>query len=207
LVATENAGTVRTDAFRQSVDKAGRDVCLMAARTAEKKKDYVEALRQYRKALEYDREDPNIMNSLASAYIRLGDYPAALDMADKALARVHDSISALINQGIARNGLGITSEARESFTTALALDPFNRTAMYNLALFHEKNGKLAEASTMFQRLARSGDVQGSMGLARIYEKQSRQAEAVKIYIDVAAKQDIPSVTRNSAVERLRQLGR
>lgn len=187
------------------VDKEARDSWVITARSAEKKKAYAEALRMYRKALVYDQENHSIMNNAAGMHIRLGEHAVALALCDRALQLAKNYIPALINQGIARSALGNTSGAADSFTRALELDPANRGALYNLALFHEKNGGLDASAQQFKRLAAGGEVSGLIGLARVYEKQSRMDEAMKVYADVAAMHDIPAEARNTAIVRLRLL--
>lgn len=188
-----------------SVDKDVRDSVIVAARSAEKRKAYGEALRIYRNALKADPDNHCLLNNAASIHIRLGEYGTALALCEKALLQHRDYIPALINQGIARNALGRTSEAAESFAQALALDPTHKEAIFNLALFNEKNGKLDAAAQAYQRLAVSGDVEGMIGLARIFEKQSLKKEAARIYVDVASRRDIPVDTRNAVLKRLKQL--
>lgn len=187
------------------IDKEARDAWVITARSAEKRKAYAEALRMYRKALVYDQENHSIMNNAAGMHIRLGEHAAALALCDRALQLAKDYIPALINQGIARSALGNTSGAEDSFTRALELDPANRGARYNLALFDEKNGRLDASVQQFKRLAAGGEVSGLIGLARVYEKQSRMDEAMKVYADVAAMHDIPAEARNTAIVRLRLL--
>jgi tetratricopeptide (TPR) repeat protein len=187
------------------IDKEARDAKLTAARSAEKRKAYSEALQLYQQALSHDQTNHTLMNNVASIYLRLGEHAAALAMTDKALRRAPEYVPALINQGIARNDLGNTAGAAENFARALELEPSNRDALFNLALFNEKNGKLDAAATIFQRLAGSGDLQGMFGLARIYEKRMQRSEAIRVYSDIMAMHDLPTVLRNSAAERLRHL--
>jgi hypothetical protein len=201
-LATDAGGGVSSV---QPIDKASRDSYLMSARSAEKNNRFGEALRLYKRAFVYDPKNYRLMNNIAGMHISLGEYAAALDMAGRSLAQVQGYIPALINQGIAQNGLGNTAEALASFSKAVELDPYSREAIYNLALFKEKIGRLDEASIQFQQLAKSGEVQGLLGLARIYEKQSRKDEAIKVYTEVTAMHDIPPLARNTAVDRLRQL--
>ncbi len=206
VVKANDAAAAVSAPQAQPIDKEARDAILTSAKSAEKRKSYNEALRLYQKALSYDQDNYCLMNNTASMYIRLGEYPAGLSMSDKALLLAPDYIPALINQGIARNALGNPIEAAESFAKAVRLDPANKTALYNLALFNEKNGKLDAAAQAYLRLAKVSDVQGMIGLARIYEKQSRRSDAVKIYVEIAAMPDVPTDARNTVVRRLRQLG-
>ncbi|NJD91365.1 MAG: tetratricopeptide repeat protein [Geobacter sp.] len=188
-----------------AVDKEVRESVLLAARSAEKRKAYGEALRIYMNALKTDPDNHCLLNNAASIHIRLGEYGTALALCEKALALHRNYIPALINLGITKNALGKTSEAAASFTQALEQDPTHKEAIYNLALFNEKNGKLDASAHAYQRLAVSGDLEGMIGLARVYEKQSRKKEAVRIYVDVVSRRDIPVDTRNSVLKRLKQL--
>lgn len=187
------------------VDKDARNANIIAARSAERRKAYSEALWFYKKALGYDNANPSLMNNAASMHLRLGEHSAALALTDKALQLEPDYVPALINQGIARSAVNNSSGAAESFAKALAVEPSNREALFNLALFNEKNGDLDVAAATFQRLAANGDVQGMIGIGRIYEKRAQNHEAIKIYSEIATKRDIPVDVKNSAIERLRQL--
>lgn len=197
--------TIASAELPPPIDKEARDASLTAARSAEKRKAYSEALRLYQQALAHDHTNHTLMNNAASMQLRLGDHAAALAMTDKALLRAPDYVPALINQGIARNALNNSGGAAESFARALALEPSNREAMFNLAIFNEKAGRLDAAARIFQRLAVNGDLQGMLGLARIYEKCSKRDEAIKVYAEISAMRDLPVDARRNAAERLRHL--
>lgn len=188
-----------------TIDKEARDTCIISAEAAEKRNSYAEALRMYKKALTYDQDNHRLMNNAAGMHLSLGEYAAALDMSSKALLLDHNYVPALVNQGIARNALGNRTGAAESFTMAVELDPANRDAQYNLALFYERNERLDAAAQVFKKLAAHGDSSGMIGLARIYEKQRRIDEAKKTYADIAAMHGIPADIKKIAIERLLQL--
>lgn len=202
---SDPGATLPAAALPPPIDKEARDVSLTAARSAEKRRAYSEALRLYLQALSHDYTNHALMNNAASMQLRLGDAGAALAMTDKALLRAPEYVPALINQGIARSALNNSGGAAESFARALALEPSNREAMFNLALFNEKAGKLDAATTVFQRLAANGDLQGMFGLARVYEKRAQRDEAIRVYAEITAMRDLPADARKTAAERLRQL--
>ncbi len=195
-----------TDFKKTPVDGVARDVNLFAADSAEKAGDYSEALRQYQQALINAPDNVVIMNNIAGLHIRLGSYSAALNVLDKALSLSRDYVPALINRGIAKNGLGNSVEAAASFSKALELAPASRSALYNLALFRERGGDLGEAQLLYRRLEKTGDIQGLAGLGRVYEKQSKVTEAVRVYREILAHQNVPAPLRTTAQDRLHQLG-
>lgn len=186
-------------------DKVAIDALLFAARSAEGRRDYAAALKQYQKALEADPHNYRIMNNVASTMLHLGMHDQALTVANRALAIKPDYPSAMVNAGIALGKAGHDRSAREQFTRALSLDPVNRSALYSLALSQERAGLLDESLTAYRRLGETGDTRGLLGLGRVYERKGDAVTAIRYYRELLAQADSSQWQKDAARERLRVL--
>ncbi|CAH2032366.1 tetratricopeptide repeat protein [Trichlorobacter ammonificans] len=188
-------------------DQTTAGAYLFAARNAEVRGDYLQALRSYQKALEADPGNYRIMNNVASAMLHLGMYREALVMVQQILAIKPEYVSAMVNGGIAQYRLGLLSEARQWFERATAIDPSHREALYNLALSQEKAGSLDSALESYRRLSGGGDPRGTLGMARILEWRQEKVEALRLYRDILVLPDAGNQIREAARERIRVLDR
>lgn len=186
-------------------DRLTIDAYLFAAQTAESKRDYLMALRQYLKAQEADPTNYRIMNNVASTFLQLGLPDEALSFAVKALGQKGDYVSALVNAGIAHGKLGNNPASRTMLARAVSLEPANSQALFNLGLSQERGGMADEAITTYRRLADGGDTQGYLGMARIQEKKGNKGEALRLYRDVLALPEGGYAAREVARKRISQL--
>lgn len=186
-------------------DKATIDALLFAARSAEGRRDYTTALKQYQAALEADPHNYRIMNNVASTMLHLGMDDQALTVANRALAIKPDYPSAMVNAGIALGKSGHDRSAREQFRRALTLDPTNRSALYSLALSQERASLLDEAFVSYRRLAELGDAQGLLGQGRVSERKGDTAAAARYYRELLAPTGSSQRLKDTARERLRVL--
>lgn len=186
-------------------DRTIIDAHLFAARNAEARRDYLTALKQYRQALDADPDNYRIMNNMASTLLQVGMYDEALGVANRALNIKPDYVSALVNAGIAQGGLGQGSASRGMLSRAVTLDPGNRSALYNLALAQERAGMLDDAFKSYRRLADGGDPQGYLGQGRLYERQGKKDEALRLYRELTALPDGGQRPKDLARERIKIL--
>ncbi|MBI3593220.1 MAG: tetratricopeptide repeat protein [Nitrospirae bacterium] len=203
----ESAEVIRKELKRQpAVDTANRDVYIYAAKTYESKKDYYQALSNYKKALEIDPQNYIIMNNISSVMLQLGSYENAIRYSKNALAVRKDYAPSLINLGIAHIQLNNMQEGESYLSKALSIDPSNRHAVLNLAILYERLGDYDKAYKSFYRLSETGDIQGYLGIARISEKKGKTSDAARIYREILSMKDIDPGFRKLANERLLQLG-
>src|SRR6185369_4146011 len=106
-------------------DRSTIDAYLFAARSAEGRRDYNQALNLYRQALGADPDNYRIMNNIASSLLRMGQPDEALLFVNRALAQKGDYVSALVNGGIAYGKKGDDETARSMFARAVDLEPTN----------------------------------------------------------------------------------
>lgn len=186
-------------------DRAAIDALLFAARSAELRRDYAAALKQYQAALEADPQNYRIMNNAASTMLQLGLNEQALGLANRALARKPDYPSAMVNAGIALGRTGSEQAARSMFVKALVLEPMNRAALYSLALSQERAGLLDDALNSYRRLSDTGDARGLLGQGRLYERRGDKEDALRLYREVLVPPEVGQYTKDLARERIRTL--
>jgi Tfp pilus assembly protein PilF len=188
-------------------DRETIDALLFAARSAEARREYTVALKQYQKALDADPLNYRIMNNVASTLLQLGANDEALIMANRTLAIKPDYPSVMVNAGIALGRLGHEGAARGMFSKAVALDPTNRSALFSLALAQERAGLQDDALASYRRLADAGDARGLMGQGRMNERSGNKGEALKFYRELTALPDAGQKLKESARERIVVLDR
>ncbi|MDK9719124.1 MAG: tetratricopeptide repeat protein [Trichlorobacter sp.] len=188
-------------------DRSSLDAYLFAARSAEARRDYGQAMQQYRKALDVDPHNYRILNNLASTCLSMGMFDEALGFANRALQLKGDYVSALVNGGIAQGKLGNENGARSMLGRAVAVDPVNRSALYNLALVQERSALLDDALNSYRRLSDIGDAHGMLGMARIRERRGENQDALRLYREVTALPDAGQRVREAARERISVLDR
>ena len=188
-------------------DRATLDAWLFAARTAENRKDYNSAMLHYQKVLEADPQNYRIMNNLASICLNLKLDDEALLYANQALKLKGDYVSALVNGGIAQGRLHNEAGARTMLGRAVAVEPANRQALYNLGLSQERSNVLDEALATWRRLADAGDANGVLGMARIKERRGEDQDALRLYREVTANPEAGQRVKDAARERIAVLDR
>lgn len=177
-------GSKRQAPAPKPVDSGQRDIFLYAARGYESRKEYAEALLNYKKALEIEPKNYIIMNNISSMLLFLNSYKEASRYSRDALNIRNDYVPSLINLGIANIQADNLSEGESYLLKALTIEPTNRYVLLNLAILYEKKGDNGKASEYFQKLLEKNDIQGYLGAARIAEKQGRTADAIMIYKEI-----------------------
>lgn len=151
-------------------DSWGKDAYLYLASDYELKKDYSNALSNYKKVLAIDPEDYRVMNKIGAMLTELKSFEEALSYLLDAINIKNDYVPALINTGIAYAGLTELSNAEIYLSTAVVLEPYNKFAVFNIALLYEEMGNYGKAQKYYSMLKVLGEVQGNAGLARIKER-------------------------------------
>jgi tetratricopeptide (TPR) repeat protein len=93
---------------------------------------------------------------MAYDYIKRGNYPFALEWANKATEIDHDSAYAWQVKGVALGNLGRYNEAIQSFDIVLRLDPNDPNAWRGKGWTLEKLGNYNEAKQYFERARQLG---------------------------------------------------
>jgi hypothetical protein len=183
-------------------DESAQDAYLYSARDLELKNDYPGALGYYKKVLGLDHHNFTVMNNIAYLYLKMALPEEAATYARMALEIKGNYVPALINLGIASAVSGDIPNAEESFIHALKREPDNRDALFNLALLYEKKTDYPKASEYFAKLSSLGSVTGTLGLARIFEKQDNPGEALKLYRSAYSDLSLDDETRARVKQRI-----
>ncbi len=182
--------------------RAAVDAYLYSARNHEIKKDYSKALFDYRKVLELDKNNFTVMNNIAYILLQIGLINESIEYSQMAVNIKKDYVPALINLAVANARTGNISAAETYLNSALMIEPDNQSVLLNYAVLYEKKGDYTRASEYFLKLNRLGNVTGSLGLARIYEKQDKKEEALKIYKNIYSLNSIDNETRQIVRQRI-----
>ena len=178
------------------------DAYLYSARNHEIKKDYSKALSDYRKVLELDKNNFSVMNNIAYILLQIGLINESIEYSQMAVNIKKDYVPALINLAVANARTGNISAAETYLNSALMVEPDNQSVLFNYAVLYEKKGDYTRASEYFLKLNRLGNVTGSLGLARIYEKKDKKEEALKIYKNIYSLNAIDNETRQIVRQRI-----
>jgi tetratricopeptide (TPR) repeat protein len=196
--------TPNTETSQKRTDK---DVYLYAARHNESRGELKQALENYMKALELDTSNYVIMNNISGIYLRIQSYGDALSYSKRALDVKANYIPALINGGIANISSGNAAKGEEFLSRAVSIEPFNKAALFNLAVMWEKEGKLDKAYESYYKLSQMRDIDGCLGAARIMERQGQNLEAARFYREILAIDNAGPAVKQFANQRLSQLNR
>jgi len=193
---------VKNESPNKGLSEFELDTFLYSAREFEMKNDYQGALLNYKKALEKDKNNYVVMNNIAYIYLKLGLTEESVRYSQMASEINKDYIPALINLGVASAKAENISAAEGYFNHALKLDPNNQNVILNLAVLYERQMDYPRAHNYFSRLSKSGDLSGTLGLARIYEKQDKAEEALKFYKSAYADNSLDDKTRSEVRQRI-----
>jgi len=193
----------------KEIDIAARDALLYKAREFEMKQEYSSALGTYKEVLEIDSDNVMVLNSIAYIYLKLGLVQESIQYALMAEERDVDYTPALINLGIAYAKSGNVTAAEYYLDRAYKSEPDNKNAIFNLALLNERKQNYSGAAEYYTKLTRLGDTEGTLGLARVYvglarvyEKQDRNAEALKLYKKVSLLESLDQQKRVQIRQRI-----
>jgi len=189
----------------KNIDLAARDALLYKARASEMKQDYASSLATYKEVMDIDSDNVMVLNSMAYIYLKLGLIEESIQYALKAEELDADYTPALINIGIAYAQSGNVTAAEYYLGGAFKREPDNKSALFNLALLNEKKQNYAGAVEYFSRLSKLGDSAGILGLARIYEKQGRNSEALQLYKNLLLLESLDQQKRMKVKQRIKML--
>ena len=92
--------------------------------------------------------------NLGLCYHKMSHDEQAAQAYTEAIKRRPDGIRARANLGVLLQAHGDLTGARREFELVLQIEPANSPTMWNLALIHEKEGRIAQAEKIYLRLIR-----------------------------------------------------
>jgi tetratricopeptide (TPR) repeat protein len=178
------------------------DAYLYSAAKHELNKDYSKALTDYKRILKIDKDNYIVMNNIAYILLRLGLVDESIRYSKMAVDIKGDYVPGLINLAIAYARLGDLSASERYLKRALDIEPANKSVIANLAILYERREDYTKSSEYFQKLSRLGDLEGYLGLARVYEKQDRIKEAWEIYSEIYSLDSLDNKIQQMVRQRL-----
>ncbi len=109
-----------------------------------------EAVAEYRKALQWMPEDPDMLNELGYALVYTGKSDEAISLYNKALHIAPDDIDIRLNLGLTLINSGRFQEAAKEYEKILLLEPHNAAAHNGIGVVLFRQGKLDEAIEQFR---------------------------------------------------------
>lgn len=163
---------------------------------------YAEAIEQFKKALEKDPEQANILGNMADCYSKMDKNNEALELYQKAVAIKPDDAALYTNLGVILSKLGKNTESQEAFKKAAALNPASSAQnFYNIGATLVNNGKSAEAAESFKQAIAAdpnfAEAYYQLGLC-LSGKPETSGDAIKAlqkYIQIGKKADQVDVAK------------
>ena len=111
-----------------------------------------EAIAEFKKALDKDPEQANIMGNMAESYSKLDKNDEALEVYKKAIVIAPDNAALFTNMGVLLSKMGKNAESQDAFKKAAALNPASSAQnFYNIGATLVNNGKSQEAAESFKQ--------------------------------------------------------
>ncbi|MBP9663644.1 MAG: tetratricopeptide repeat protein, partial [Pyrinomonadaceae bacterium] len=144
---------------------------------------YPEAIANYEKSLEGDKDLTEIFVPLGILYYQNGDIDKADKMLTKALVSSSGSAETQFFLGLVRSSQGRNEEAAAAFTQAKTLDPKMEEAFFQSGEVLSRLGRRAEAADDYKRAVelRPAYFEAWLGLGDAYYELKNYAEAVTAY--------------------------
>jgi tetratricopeptide (TPR) repeat protein len=155
-------------------------------------RDWVDAIRNLRKAIELAPRNPVSRLNLGTALYLTGDATGALEQFEAALRLAPQSPKAHYSVGVIDAAAGRDADAIERFSAAVTSDPAYVEARMQLADALRRNGRLEESLTHYADViktspaisqARFGYAMALVRLRRYQEARDRLTEAANAYPD------------------------
>jgi tetratricopeptide (TPR) repeat protein len=157
---------------------------------------YEEAIAEFKKALEKDPEQPNILANMADSYSKMDKNTEALEIYEKAIALRPDDAALYTNKGVILSKIGKNTESQEAFKKAASLNPAaSAQNFYNIGATLVNNGKMPEAAESFKQAIAADPnfaeayYQLGMCLSGKAETMPDAIKALETYIKIGKKLD------------------
>ncbi len=127
------------------------------------------ALQEWNHYLEWYPDDAAGLSNRGNVRLVLGDLEGSIDDQNKAISLNPNEIDPYINRGIAKEALGLWSQAKKDYIFVISQDGQNFSALYNLANVEGSTSQWEKARDLFSKAALSNPgfamARSSMALA------------------------------------------
>jgi tetratricopeptide (TPR) repeat protein len=177
-----SARTARVSGARYAVDDS-RLAHYHLARAFRQKGYYLDALREYRMALERGEDRRLVRSAMAEVHLVRRDLPSALELYDELVAEDPGSGKFWNERGVSLHQCGRRDEAKASYQRALQEDPQYAPAANNLAVALASEGQVDAALEAFRDALRRRDdlLATRLNLALLLSQQRRYQLALEAY--------------------------
>jgi len=157
---------------------------------------YAEAIEEFKKALEKDPEQPNVIANMADCYSKLDKNEEAVELYKKAISISPNEAALYTNMGVVLSKMGKMAESQEAFKKAASLNPGAAAQnYYNIGATLVNSGKTEEAIEAFRQAiaadANFAEAYYQLGMC-LSGKLETMPEAIKVlqkYIEIGKKPD------------------
>ncbi len=163
---------------------------------------YAEAIEEFKKALEKDPEQPNVIGNMADCYAKLDKNQEALELYQKAIAISPSEAALHTNMGVVLSKMGKSAESQEAFKKAAALNPgASAQNYYNIGATQVNSGRMAEAAESFRQAIAADPnfaeayYQLGMCLSGNVETMPEAIKVLQRYIQIGQKADQIEVSK------------
>jgi protein O-mannosyl-transferase len=102
------------------------------------RKDFKDALSEYQRVLEIDKNYPHTFASIGDVYLQLGSSSAALTAYEQAIFQNPNDIAALLNIAMVYQSVGAMNEAEAAYQRIIKINPMNTAAHVDLGVLYMK---------------------------------------------------------------------
>jgi tetratricopeptide (TPR) repeat protein len=163
---------------------------------------HLEAIEEYKKALEKDPEQATVMGLMAESYSKINKDAEALETYHKAITLRPNDAALYTNIGVLLSKMGKNTESQEAFNKAVALNPAGAAQnYYNIGATLFNGGKTAEAADAFKKSIASDPnfaesyYQLGMCMSASPDTMQEAIKALQQYVKIGKKPDQVDVAK------------
>ena len=144
---------------------------------------YLEAIENYKLAIEMRPEAPELSRAMADCFVSLGDYDSARNTLQEAVKRQPKDAQNFVQLGYVESELGNHRDAVTAYQTAVELGVSDEVVLNNLGVEFQKVGRYSEAVPVFVKAIRQNNnyLRAIYNLAESQEKLGKWDKASSAY--------------------------
>jgi tetratricopeptide (TPR) repeat protein len=198
MTAQEIEQAKKEIAKQEKVQQSSTEVQSMfdAGRRLAAEEKHLEAIEEFKKALEKNSEQANVLAYMAESYSKLDKNAEALECYQKAVVINPKDANIYTNMGVLLGKMGKNAESQEAFNKAIAINPSGAAqGHFNIGVILFNDGHMAEAAEAFKKAiaadANYAEAYYHLGMS-LSGNQDTMQDAVKAfqqYIKIGKKSD------------------